>query len=82
MNHDERIKGFLEAVARGLAPNPDAVEVEARDGRRATTFDIHVPAEDRGQLIGKEGMTIRAIRTLIDVSGHKHRRRFQVEIPG
>ncbi|NJN63931.1 MAG: KH domain-containing protein [Acidobacteria bacterium] len=82
MNHDARMKGFLEALARALVTHPEQAQVKIVDGRRATTFEIHVASTDRGQLIGKEGMTIRAIRTLADVSAHRHRRRFEVEIPG
>ncbi len=82
MNHDARMQAFLEALVKGLVAHPDEVRVDVVDGRRATTFELHVSAEDRGQLIGKEGLTIRALRALAQLSGHRHRRRFEVEIPG
>lgn len=82
MNHDLRMKAFLEQVARALVSDPDAVQVNVTDGRRATSFQVDVAPDDRGQLIGKEGMTIRSIRSLVEVSAHRHRRRFEVEIPG
>ena len=82
MNDDARMQAFLHEVSRRLVSTPDDVRVEARDGRRATRFEIHLPAEERGQLIGKEGMTIRSIRTLALISGQRNRRRFEIEIPG
>ncbi len=82
MNHDLRMKGFLDALVRALAAEPSHAEVRLVDGRRATRFEIHLPAGERGQLIGKEGSTIRAIRTLAAISAHRHRRRFEVEVAG
>ncbi len=82
MSLDDRMKAFLESVARSLVSRPEQVEVSIHDGRRATRFEIHVPEEDRGQLIGKEGMTVRSLRTLAAISAHRNRRRFEVEIPG
>ncbi|MDQ7006830.1 MAG: KH domain-containing protein [Acidobacteriota bacterium] len=82
MNDDLRLKAFLQEVASRLIGSPEGIEVSVHDGRRATRFEIHAPAESRGQLIGKEGMTIRSIRTLASISGHKNRRRFEIEIPG
>lgn len=82
MSDDARIQAFLGEVARRLVDNPDRVEVTVRDGRRATRFEIDVAESDRGQLIGKEGMTIRSIRTLAGISGQRNRRRFEIEIPG
>jgi len=82
MGDDARIQAFLREVARRLVESPDEVDVIVRDGRRATRFEIEVAESDRGQLIGKEGMTIRSIRTLAAISGQRNRRRFEIEIPG
>lgn len=81
MNDDERLRRFLEKVARALVKRPDDVQVEVHDGRRATRFTVKVADDDRGQLIGKEGMTVRSLRTLASISGHRKRRRFEIEIP-
>jgi hypothetical protein len=81
VNDDDRLQQFLEQVARVLVKQPDEVRVEVHDGRRATRFTVHVADEDRGQLIGKEGMTVRSLRTLASISGHRKRRRFEIEIP-
>lgn len=80
MNHEARLKAFLDNVVNVLTGSPG--EIHLVDGRRATCFEIRVPAEQRGQLIGKEGMTIRALRVLAGISAHRHRRRFEIEVPG
>lgn len=82
MNQDLRMKAFLEQLVKALAAHPEQGEVRLLDGRRATRFEIHLPAGERGPLIGKEGSTIKAIRTLAAISAHRHRRRFEVEIAG
>lgn len=81
MTDDDRLRQFLDQVARSLVDRTDEVRVEVHDGRRATRFTVHVADGDRGQLIGKEGMTVRSLRTLAAISGHRKRRRFEIEIP-
>jgi len=80
VNRDGRLRNFLEGIVRGVVSVPEKASVRAIDGPRATRFEIDVPAECRGQVIGKSGTTIRAIRTLVDVVAERHRRRFEVEI--
>ncbi len=82
MNDDARMQLFLTQVVRALVARPDEASVGVMDGRRATRFEIRTVDEDRGQVIGKDGMTIRAIRTLAAISAHRRRRRFEVELPG
>ncbi len=82
MNDDARTKAFLEQVVRALVQHPEDASVAVSDGRRGTRFEIRTSDEDRGQIIGKDGMTIRSIRTLAAISGHRSRRRFEVELPG
>ncbi len=82
MNDDARMKAFLEQVVRALVQHPDEVSVAVADGRRGTRFEIRTSGEDRGQVIGKDGMTIRSIRTLAAISGQRNRRRIEVELPG
>jgi predicted RNA-binding protein YlqC (UPF0109 family) len=75
------VRLLLERVTTALVGHDDGVEVAVEDGRRSTRFELKVPREDRGQLIGKEGITIRSLRTLVSICARKHRRRFDVEIP-
>ena len=81
MNADARMQAFLTQLVRAIVAQPDDVGVAVMDGRRATRFEIRAAPADRGQVIGKEGATIRAIRTLAAISAHRRRRRFEVELP-
>lgn len=81
MSDDARMQAFLGQLVGALVEKPDEVAVSVVDGRRATRFEIRTRAEDRGQVIGKDGMTIRSIRTLAAIAAHKKRRRFEVELP-
>lgn len=81
MNDDARMKAFLEQVVHALVSHPENSSVQLVDGRRATRFEIRTLDDDRGQVIGKDGMTIRSIRTLAAISAHRNRRRFEVELP-
>ena len=82
MNDDARMQAFLAQLVRALVEHPDQAAVSVLDGRRATRFEIQTALEDRGQVIGKDGATIRSIRTLAAISAHRRRRRFEVELPG
>lgn len=81
MKDDNRIRTLIEQVVAVLVSNPGEASVQLVDGRRATRFEIRTCSEDRGQVIGKDGATIRSLRTLVAISAHKHRRRFEVELP-
>ncbi|MFN7965211.1 MAG: KH domain-containing protein [Acidobacteriota bacterium] len=82
MSQDSQIREWLEQVARHLVSQPEGVSVRVVDGRRATRFEILAPEGERGQLIGREGVTIRSLRSAIEVLAVKQKRRFEVEIPG
>jgi len=81
VNDDARMQAFLVQLVQALVERPAEASVAVIDGRRATRFEIRAAADDRGQVIGKDGTTIRAIRTLAAISAHRRRRRFEVELP-
>ena len=80
MSLDGRLQAFLAEVVRRLVDSPEESSVDVVDGQRSTCFRIGVPAEERGQVIGRAGATIKSLRNLISLSAKKHRRRFDVEI--
>ena len=82
MSQDSQIRAWIEEVAKHLVSEPEHVSVKVVDGRRATRFEIVAPEGERGQLIGREGVTIRSLRNSIEMLAAKHKRRFEVEIPG
>ena len=55
----------LAHLVRGIVDNPEDVDVQLRSGRRGTTLDVRVNPEDMGRVIGRNGRTATALRTVI-----------------
>ena len=62
------IKNLLEYILKGIIKESDDVLVEERIENNITLLEISAPSEKIGQVIGKEGKIIKAIRTLIGIS--------------
>ena len=74
------MKEAIEKLVKELVANADAVEIiENTDGKN-TKIAVRVAPEDMGRLIGREGRTIKAIRSLLFFAGLKHNRRFQLDL--
>jgi predicted RNA-binding protein YlqC (UPF0109 family) len=76
----ERIEELIGYIARNLVDDPDAVEVEAIDGDGAIVVELGVAKGDLGKVIGREGRTARAIRTLLAAASARVQRRAVLEI--
>jgi predicted RNA-binding protein YlqC (UPF0109 family) len=74
------MKELVEAIARALVDHPNEVEVISVEGSQATILELRLNAEDLGKVIGREGRTAKAIRTLLGAAGMKVRKRFTLEI--
>ncbi len=74
------MKQLVETVCKSLVDNPDQVQVTQIDGEQTTILELRVASSDLGKVIGKQGRTARAIRTILAASGMKHRRRYNLEI--
>jgi hypothetical protein len=74
------LKELLEAIAKSLVDHPDQVVVNENPGEQTTILELRVAQEDLGKVIGKQGRTARAIRTILGAAGMKLRRRFFLEI--
>lgn len=55
----------LEHLVRGIVDNPDDVRVSAKNNRRGETLEVRVHQEDLGRVIGRQGRTARALRTVV-----------------
>ena len=69
-----------DAIAKALVDNPDQVQVRAIEGEQVTVFELRVHASDLGKVIGRQGRTAQAIRTILTAVGMKLRKRFTLEI--
>ena len=74
------MKELVEAIAKALVDNPDQVQVHAIDGEQVTVFELRVHKSDLGKVIGRQGRTAKAIRTILNAVGMKLRKRVTLEI--
>ncbi|PYP85111.1 MAG: KH domain-containing protein [Blastocatellia bacterium AA13] len=74
------IKELIEEVAKALVDNPDQVAINEVEGEATTVLELRVAQPDLGKVIGKQGRTARAIRTILSAAGMKLRKRFVLEI--
>ena len=74
------MKELIEMIAKALVDNPEQVTVAEVEGERTTVFELRVAQSDLGKVIGKQGRTAIAIRTLLGAAAMKLRKRFVLEI--
>lgn len=74
------MRDLLEFVARQLVDLPDEVEVREVEGERSIILELRVAPEDMGKVIGRQGKTAQAIRTLVKAAGLRDGKRVMVEI--
>ena len=74
------MKAVVETVVRNLVDHPDQVEVTEEDYGRSVNFLVRVAEGDRGNVIGRNGSTIQALRTLLNGLGQRRRLRVDVDL--
>ena len=74
------MKTLIELMAKALVDKPEDVAVAQVDGERTALFELRVAKSDIGKVIGKQGNTARAMRTILSASGTKIGKRFTLEI--
>ena len=78
--NDDSLREVIEAIAKALVDNPDEVTVKEIEGEATTVLELRVAPQDLGKVIGKQGRTARAMRTLLRAAGMKLKKRFVLEI--
>ncbi|HTG15013.1 MAG TPA: KH domain-containing protein [Blastocatellia bacterium] len=78
--NESSLKEVVETIAKALVDSPDEVAVNEIDGEATTVLELRVAPQDLGKVIGKQGRTARAIRTLLRAAGMKLKKRFVLEI--
>lgn len=70
----------IEMVVKALVDDPEAVDVREVEREGTTRIEIRVAQPDMGKVIGKQGRTVRALRSLVYAAGVKHHRRFMLDV--
>ncbi len=73
-------KELVEQIAKAIADNPDKVQVTEVVGERTCVLELRVAPEDLGKIIGRQGRTARAIRTILSAAATKQGKRAVLEI--
>ncbi|MDD9938664.1 MAG: KH domain-containing protein [Myxococcales bacterium] len=76
----DQLSDLVSFIAKALVDDPDAVEVEAIEGDKTIILELTVGDGDLGKVIGKDGRTARAMRTLLSATCAKQSRRAVLEI--
>ena len=74
------MRDLVESIAKALVDNPDQVQVRAVDGEQVTVLELRVHPTDLGKVIGRQGRTAKAMRTLLGAAGMKLHKRYTLEI--
>ena len=76
----DNMKDLIEYIAKALVDQPDQVRVSEVEGEKTSVIELTVAKEDLGKVIGKQGRTARAIRTILSAASTKIRKRSVLEI--
>ena len=71
---------LVEAIAKSLVDNPDAVSVKATEDESGLLLELTVDPDDMGKVIGKQGRIAKAIRTVVKAAAVRENKKVQVEI--
>ena len=71
---------LVEFLAKSLVDHPDDVKIRTRQRDQQTVVELEVAPDDLGKVIGRQGRTARAIRTILAAAGDKSRRRYTLDI--
>lgn len=74
------MKELIKYIARALVDNPEMVDVSEVEGNQTSVLELKVAKEDLGKVIGKQGRTARAMRTILSAASAKVRKRTVLEI--
>jgi len=74
------MRELIEYIAKSLVDRPENVTVRETEGEKTTIIELRVAQEDLGKVIGKQGRTARAMRTILNAAGTKIGKRCVLEI--
>ena len=74
------VRDAIETVAKALADSPQRVSVTETEHRGTTLIEVSVAPPEVGKLIGRQGLTIQAMRTLASIAGEKIGKKVSLEV--
>jgi len=74
------MKELIEYIAKALVDHPEQVNVTEIEGEKTSVIELSVAKEDLGKVIGKQGRTAKAIRTILTAASTKLKKRAVLEI--
>jgi len=74
------LRAVVEVIARALVDHPDDVRVSEQERRGMTVLELTTAPGDMGKIIGRQGRTAAALRTLVAVTAERHGKRAQLDI--
>ena len=74
------MKELIEQIARALVDHPEQVKVNEVEGEKSSVIELTVAKDDLGKVIGKQGRTAKAIRTILTAASTKLKKRSMLEI--
>lgn len=77
---DPNIKGWVESLVRDLVDHPDAVSVSSFEDEGVLVYEVTVDPSELGRVIGRQGRTVQALRTLLEAAGARQGRYYELEI--
>lgn len=79
-SRDVVMREAVEKIVNALADEKEAVEINDFEDGGTTVIEVRVAESDMGRLIGRQGRTVKAIRSLLFFAGQKQKRRFNLQI--
>jgi predicted RNA-binding protein YlqC (UPF0109 family) len=80
IEEENKMKEFVEFIAKHLVDRPEAVEVKEVEGEKTMVYELRVGEGDLGKVIGRKGQTAKSIRTLLTAASAKRGKRAVLEI--
>lgn len=74
------MRELIEYITKALVDHPDSVDVKEIGGEKTVVYELRVGVGDLGKVIGREGKTAKAIRTIISAASMKKGKRAVLEI--
>ena len=74
------MKEFIAYLIKNLVDKPDSVDVQIIDGQQGTIIEVRVADEDVAKVVGRQGKTIKSLRTIAMTVGARFGRRVRLEL--